>query len=193
MRKESGFCANKPEAANPRIQREAVRRVMLFDFVTKPAAIMHRNPNPSDTPQRAHTDVRLRFTGRMKSFPIVFGLLLAAGAATAQQYTISTIAGTPNVFGYYPNPYTGAANVAQFTEPISIAVDKKGNLYVGDTLNYVVSEISGGNITALAGTGTRGFGYNPAVVGNTAAINDVHGVGIDLAGNTYFADTGNGT
>ena len=37
----------------------------------------------------------------MKSLQIVFGLTLAAGAASAQQYTISTIAGLHNVQGWY--------------------------------------------------------------------------------------------
>jgi uncharacterized protein (TIGR03437 family) len=124
----------------------------------------------------------------MKSLQIVSGLLLAACAATAQQYTISTIAGIGTVQGYYGD--TGPATSAQLDFPFRVAVDSKGNFYIADYLTNVVREVSGGIITTIAGTGSFGFqGDNGP--GIQAFISDVHGLAVDSGLNVYIADTHN--
>jgi uncharacterized protein (TIGR03437 family) len=126
---------------------------------------------------------------RMKSLHIIFGLMLAAGAATAQQYTISTIAGIGNVQGYFGDG--GPATSAQLDFPLRVAVDSKGNYYFADFLTNVVREVAAtGTITTIAGTGSFGFqGDNgPGVQG---VISDVHGVAVDSNLNVYLADTHN--
>jgi uncharacterized protein (TIGR03437 family) len=122
---------------------------------------------------------------------IVFGLLVAAGAATAQQYTISTIAGMPQSQGWYGD--TGPATNAQLDFPFRLAVDSKGNYYFGDYLTNIVRVVTAadGNINTLAGSGTFGFqgDGDPAV---QAFLSDIHAIAVDSSLNVYLADTHNG-
>ena len=80
----------------------------------------------------------------MKSTQIVVGMLLAAGAATAQQYTISTVAGIGTVMGYYGN--FGPATQAPLDFPFKVSVDSKGNFFIADYYTYVVRQVAGGII-----------------------------------------------
>jgi uncharacterized protein (TIGR03437 family) len=125
----------------------------------------------------------------MKSLQIVLGLLLAAGAVTAQEYNISTVAGIGNVQGWFGD--TGPATNAQLDFPLRLAVDSKGNYYFADYYTYIVREVSGGTINTVAGNGTFGFlGDNgPGIQGE---LSDVHGLAVDSSGNIYIADTFNG-
>jgi uncharacterized protein (TIGR03437 family) len=124
----------------------------------------------------------------MKSTQIVFGLLLAAGAATAQQYTISTVAGIGTAEGYVGDG--GAPGQAQLDFPFKVAVDSKGNLYIADYYTYVVREVSNGVINTIAGDTTPGFlgDGGPGIQGE---ITFVHGLAADSKGNLYIADTTN--
>jgi uncharacterized protein (TIGR03437 family) len=126
----------------------------------------------------------------MKSLPIIFGLMLAAGAASAQQYTISTVAGIGTVQGYYGD--TGPATSAQLDFPLRVAVDSKGNIYIVDFLTQVIREVtaSTGVITTIAGTGAYGFAGDNGP-GTQAQISDVHGIAVASNGNVYIADTHN--
>ena len=101
--------------------------------------------------------------------------------------TISTVAGT-GLTGYIGDggPATGAA----LNLPTGVAVDLGGNLYIADSGNEAIREISGGVISTLAGNGTAGYlGDNgPA---NGAEFRTPSGVAVDAAGNVYVADHGN--
>jgi hypothetical protein len=65
-----------------------------------------------------------------KSIRIILGLLLAASAASAQQYTISTVAGISTVQGYFGDTFP--ATSAQLDFPLRVAVDSKGNIFIAD-------------------------------------------------------------
>src|SRR5437870_1188093 len=97
----------------------------------------------------------------MKRYPLLFGflfhVLLAAGIASAQQYTVSTVAGTGTAPGWSGD--SGPALSAQFNNPIRVAVDAQGNLYIADYSNYSVRKIikSTGFATSIAGNGSLGF------------------------------------
>jgi uncharacterized protein (TIGR03437 family) len=125
----------------------------------------------------------------MKNFQIVFALLAAASAATAQQYTITTIAGIPQVQGYFGD--TGAPTGAQLDFPFRVAIDSKGNYYIADYRTNVVREVTGGIIYTIAGIGTFGFqgDGDPAI---QAFISDIHAIAVDSSLNVYLADTANG-
>jgi uncharacterized protein (TIGR03437 family) len=74
--------------------------------------------------------------------------------------------------------------------PRGVALDRDGNLYIADTLNHRVRELTVDSmIDTVAG---RGFGFGgdggPAV---TALLNLPVGVAVDSAGNLYIADQGN--
>jgi uncharacterized protein (TIGR03437 family) len=121
---------------------------------------------------------------------LVLAVLFAASVASAQQYTISTIAGIPQVQGFFGD---GAlANVAQLYKPQRVAVDSKGNYYIADYYTAAVRMVtaSTGNITTIAGTGVPGFAGDKDVA-TGAQISQVHGVAADATGIVYFSDTGN--
>ena len=82
---------------------------------------------------------------------------------------------------------TGTA--AQFNGPIGVAVDSSGNVYVADTGNHRIREITpGGVVSTFAGDGTEG--HNDAT-GEAAQFNYPTGVAVDSSGNLYVADAKN--
>jgi sugar lactone lactonase YvrE len=87
---------------------------------------------------------------------------------------------------------TGPATSAQFNLPTALAIDATGNLYIADTGNHRIRELTSATaiITTIAGTGTQGFsGDNgPAT---SAAIDSPTGLAVDAAGDLYLADTHN--
>lgn len=126
----------------------------------------------------------------MKSFYIVFGLFLAAGAATAQQYTISTVAGIGTVQNWFGDG--GPATSAELDYPFAIAValngTSVGNFYFGDYYTFVVRGVQSGTINTIAGDGQYGSSGNggPADV---ALLSYVQGLATDPGGNLYISDT----
>jgi uncharacterized protein (TIGR03437 family) len=85
----------------------------------------------------------------------------------------------------------GPATNAQLNQPIGVAVDSVGNLYIADTVNQRIRKVSNGLITTVAGNGEGGFGGDngPAT---SAQVFDPRGVIVDSAGNLYVADSDNG-
>lgn len=126
----------------------------------------------------------------MLRFRLVFVFAVSALALSAQQYTISTVAGTVGSAGYAGDG--GPASAAQFNNPNAMARDAHGNLYISDLGNYVIRKIdTNGNISTVAGNSTFGYSgdYGPAT---SAQITTVNGIAIDATGNIYLADTLNG-
>src|SRR6185312_13467480 len=135
----------------------------------------------------------------MKSFQTIGLLFAAAGIAVAQQYTITTVAGKPGTSGVYPGPgdttQTAATN-AQLYHPATLAVDSKGNFYIGDYFTYIIRLVTpgSGNTAIIAGNGVP-FNVNAGSSGGdtgdaTAAnLGDIHGIAVDGSGNIYLSDT----
>ena len=91
------------------------------------------------------------------------------------------------------NPIAGLSNgigaSASFSKPEGICIDKAGNLYVADTGNNVIRQISAsGQVTTFAGTGVAG-----SQLGNTtnSQFSGPTSVTIDNTGNLYVADANN--
>ena len=104
--------------------------------------------------------------------------------------TISTVAGT-GVSGAY-NGDNIPATSAVLSNLAGIAVDPSGNLYISDTGNNRVRQVTpAGVITTVAGTGTPGFnGDNQP--GIAAELSAPAGLVVDAAGqNLYIADGNN--
>jgi sugar lactone lactonase YvrE len=111
-------------------------------------------------------------------------------AAGASGETVTTFAGT-GVLGHADGP--GAS--ATFGNPIGIAVDSAGNVYVADEGNNTIREITpAGVVSTIAGTGqTPHIVGHADGVGASASFNQPEGVAVDSAGNLYVADSGNST
>jgi uncharacterized protein (TIGR03437 family) len=115
-----------------------------------------------------------------------FLLSLFGVACFAATYTIQTVAGTDNTGD------GGSALAAALSQPEGIAVDHAGNVYVADAAGNRVRIIApNGSIQTFAGTGVAGSAGDggPAIA---AQLNQPYGLALDLAGNLYIADLGNG-
>jgi DNA-binding beta-propeller fold protein YncE len=72
-----------------------------------------------------------------------------------------------------------------------VAVDAAGNVYIADTDNSRVREVSTlGTITTIAGTGSFGLSGDGGRA-TIATLYSPYGVAVDMAGNLYVADTYN--
>ena len=84
----------------------------------------------------------------------------------------------------------GSGNAARFNSPYGIAVDSAGNVYVADTLNHTIRQMTpAGRVTTLAGLPGRA-GIADAL-GSVARLRFPTGLALDEAGNLFVADTGN--
>jgi acid phosphatase type 7 len=96
---------------------------------------------------------------------------------------VSTFAGT----GGQTGTNDGVGSAARFNWPIGLALDRSGNLYVGDANNHTIRKITpAGVVTTLAGM-PRTTGTNDGV-GNAARFNEPFGTAVDGQGNVYVAD-----
>ena len=97
---------------------------------------------------------------------------------------VTTVAGS-GTQGFADGP--GAA--ATFNSPLGIAVDKVGNLFVGDNGNNRIRRVTpAGSVSTLAGSGAAGAADGS---GTAATFNGPSGIALDTAGNLYVADTSN--
>ena len=123
----------------------------------------------------------------MRALLAACALLAHAGLASAQG-TIETIAGTGAAsFGGDDGP----AVAAFLRDPVGVAVDGAGNVFVVDFSNNRIRKVdAGGTITTIAGTGVSGFSGDggPATL---ARLSLPFGVAVDGAGNVFIADGGN--
>ncbi len=103
--------------------------------------------------------------------------------------TISTIAGnTKNTAGYGGDGGSATSSSAQLNSPYGVKVDASGNVFIADLVNNVVREVSGGNISTIAGNNQPGFtGDNgPAT---QAQFNRPFGLAFDANHNLYISDS----
>jgi sugar lactone lactonase YvrE len=87
----------------------------------------------------------------------------------------------------------GKATLAQLHHPQGVAVDSAGDVFITDTLNNAIREVTAGTgiITTIAGNGAVGYSGDggPATA---AMLNNPEGpVAIDAAGDVFIADSAN--
>ncbi|PQJ11929.1 hypothetical protein CJD36_009050 [Flavipsychrobacter stenotrophus] len=101
---------------------------------------------------------------------------------------IKTVAGTGTA------SYNGdsiAATAAHLFEPIGVAVNSTGDLFIADAWNQRVRKVTpAGVITTVAGTGVAGFsGDGGSAV--AAQFKNIYGIAINSNGNIIVSDNGN--
>jgi sugar lactone lactonase YvrE len=105
---------------------------------------------------------------------------------------ISTVAGNGSSCG---SPTGGcgdgsAATSANLTSPNSVVLDSSGNIYIADSGDNRIREvtISTGNISTVAGNGTPGYSGDGGAA-TSAEIDGPNGAALDSSGNIYISDT----
>lgn len=83
----------------------------------------------------------------------------------------------------------GTGSAAGFEQPVGVAVDSAGNVYVADATGNRIRKITPlAVVSTLAGNGSQGSADG---VGTAATFLTPWGVAVDSAGNVYVADLGN--
>jgi sugar lactone lactonase YvrE len=101
---------------------------------------------------------------------------------------ITTLAGT-GAGGFSGD--TATATLSQLDHPTGVAVDAAGNVFIADSGNQRIREITtDGNINTIAGNGIRGYGGDGGQA-TSAEFNNPAGLALDSAGNLYIADSYN--
>jgi ribosomal protein L6P/L9E len=103
--------------------------------------------------------------------------------------TISTFAGTPNRCGFDGDG--GPATSAELYYPSGVFVDSKNNVFIADTYNQAIREVTSGTINTVAGIGGNGGYFGDGGPATSAALYYPHGVTVDGSGNIFIADTNN--
>lgn len=108
-------------------------------------------------------------------------------AETPLAYDWELFAGSPRGFS---GSADGVGTAARFWNPSGLAIDKAGNLYVADTLNYTIRKVTpNGTVTTLAGkAGARSGSGNANGTGSAARFFYPTDVTVDQADNLYVAD-----
>lgn len=107
---------------------------------------------------------------------------------TASTGIITTVAGN-GAIAYSGDG--GAATSAELDEPLSVAVDTAGNIYIATFDNRIRKVTkSTGIITTVVGNGTAGYSGDGGAA-KSAEISYPSGIAIDSSGNIYIADCGN--
>jgi len=102
---------------------------------------------------------------------------------------ITTVAGS-GVQGFAGD--NGPATAAELDSPAGLALDAAGDLYIADSHNHRVREVSSatGIIATIAGTGVAGFSGDGGAA-KSAQLDLPTALAFDAAGDLYIADTGN--
>ncbi len=99
---------------------------------------------------------------------------------------VTTLAGTPGM------PGSADGSTARFNNPSGVAVDSAGNVFVADTGNETIRQISlSGSVSTFAGTAGATGTVNG--IGAAARFKAPMGVAVDTAGNVYVASIGDQT
>ena len=104
-------------------------------------------------------------------------------------WDVSTIAGTAGTSG----SDDGLGSAALFSNPVCVAVDSTGSVYVADDGNNTIRAIvpSGGNWWVFTIAGKAGTSGSADGTNNTARFYQPSGLAVDASDNLYVADAGN--
>lgn len=114
---------------------------------------------------------------------VVRAIDLAGGLGAA---TVTTIAGTPAVRGYFGEGVP--ATTALLQTPMALTRCANGDIFVADTGNERVRRIAGTTISTVVGDGTRGSSGEGAPA-NTFPVDTPLGLACDALNNLYVTST----
>lgn len=115
-------------------------------------------------------------------------LTLSATGLHAATYTFSTLAGA----GATLDHTDGSGTNARFLNPVGMAIDGSGNIYVADSGDHTIRKVTpGGTVTTFAGS--SGLAGSVNGTGTGARFVYPFAVAVDTAGNVYVADNGDHT
>ena len=124
----------------------------------------------------------------------------ASGNIYIADYTkseIRKVASATNQISLYAGTGSGgysgdgaAANLGAIHNPENASIDASGNLYIADTKNNAIRQVTGGIITTIAGNGSAGYTGDGALA-TESTLNGPNAVVADASGNLYIADSGN--
>ena len=101
--------------------------------------------------------------------------------------TISTFSGT-GAAGFGGDGASAAA--ASLAHPTALALDAQGNVYIADSNNQRIREVTGGTINTVAGSGTQGFG-GAGGAATQAMLDTPRGIAVNSSTGFTLADTNN--
>ena len=123
----------------------------------------------------------------------VAGTVLSGADSTGLllEYCVTSPVGTVTTFaGGSSGSADGTGADARFYDPVGVAVDGDGNVYVADYGNHAIRKITpAGVVTTLAGT--AGSSGSADGTGADARFKYPSGVAVDGDGNVYVGDTSN--
>ena len=138
-------------------------------------------------PVSSSDDDGARFSVRVGN---VSGVLVTSAAATLSvrpQPGLYLVAGSAGGRGRL----AGIGTSARFAEPVGLARDPAGNVYVADEANHTIFRIAPNlRVSIVAGRGEAGQDDGPAA---TATFNMPSGVVVDSHGNLFVVDSGSAT
>lgn len=110
---------------------------------------------------------------------------------TPSNYTINTVAGLGPDNAGYSGDY-GPARSAELNNPVGVALDADGNLYIADAGNNVIRKVThdAGTITTFAGNGKVGYSGDGGLA-TEATFGSVRGIAVGPDGSVYVADGAN--
>jgi sugar lactone lactonase YvrE len=100
---------------------------------------------------------------------------------------ISTIAGNGTA-GFSGDG--GPATSAQLNNPVAVAVDTAGNVFIADQSNNRIRMVNSAGVISTVTGSTSGFSGDGGPA-SSAQISHPGGIAVDRAGNLFIADTGN--
>ena len=121
-------------------------------------------------------------------FAVALVLMAATSPADAQVFNFTTLAGSAPL----GQRRRGPDPRAHFSSPGGVAVDGHGNVFVADSGNDTIREVTpSGVVTTFAGqAGVQGSADG---AGTNALFNQPRSVAVDTSGNVLVADTSNHT
>jgi hypothetical protein len=101
---------------------------------------------------------------------------------------VSTVAGSGS-----PGVADGVGTAAQFWNPLGIALDSTGNLYVADSYTHRIRKVTTEGVVITLAGGTRGFPEDGNIdgTGTAAKFNYPAGIVVDPSGNLYVTEGNN--